>query len=73
MVMTHGGASGSRYGFGSGSSTEPIYAGLREFIFSWMRRGIVDATPIMIGTTKEGITEMMEERVWAYLAEMSVG
>ena len=30
-------------------------------------------TPVMFGTIKEGIVEMIEERFWAFQAEMSVG
>lgn len=61
MVTTRGGAGGSGYRSGSGTGTRPIDEGLHEFIALEIMQGILDATPMMLGTIKEGIIEMTEE------------
>ena len=50
------------YGSGSGSSSsiEPIDKRPCDFTAAVVTRGIVDATPILFGTTKEGIIELMD-------------
>lgn len=73
MVMTCGGAGGSRSGSGSSSGTEHIYEGLREFIASDIMHGILDVSFVMFGTIKEGIVEMIEECFRAYGVEIFVG
>ena len=72
MVMTRGGAGGSVSRSGSVTGTEPIDEVLRDFIASKIMRGILDATPMMFGTIKERINEMMEEHLQAFRADLSV-
>lgn len=71
--MTHGGARGSGGGSGSCLGTEPIDEGLYEFMALKITCGVLDATPMMFGTIKEGIVKMMEERFRIFRAKMSVG
>ena len=53
MVITQG---------GSGSSVEPVDERLRELIATEVTPDILDATPVIFGTIKEGILDLMEER-----------
>ena len=46
---------------------------LCELIASEVTRGIHDATPIIFGTVKEGIMEIMEERLRSFRAELAAG
>ena len=62
MVMTRHGAGGSGSGSGSGARIELIEERLREFIVPEVTRGILDATPVMSESIKEGIIELMEDR-----------
>ena len=66
MVITRGGDSNSSYGSGSGSGIEPIDERLRMFIAAKVTCGIVDATKAMFGTIKEGIMELLDERIRAF-------
>ena len=63
MVMTHGGARGSWSGSFSGFGAKLIDKGLREFIASEVTRGILNATLVMFGSIKEGIIELIEDRL----------
>ena len=58
-------------GSGSGSSSEPVDEGLREFIASEITRGILESTPILFGSIKEGIMELMEDRLRAFRSDMA--
>ena len=73
MVVTrHGaGGSGSGSGLGSGAGPEHVDDGLREFIASEIMRGILDATPVIFGSIKEGIIELMEDRLKAFRSDMA--
>ena len=62
---------GSGEGSGSGSGTEPIEERLREFITSEITRGILESTPIIFGSIKEGIVEMMEDRLRAFRSDLA--
>ena len=77
MVMTRLGAggsgSGSGSGAGSGSPTDGIDERLRELIAAEVMKDILDATPVIFGTVKEGMMEIMEERLRAFRADVSVG
>ena len=57
MVPTQRGASGS----GSGTGVEPIDARFCEFITSEMTYSIMEATPMIFGTVKERIMELLDE------------
>ena len=77
MVMTRFGAggsgSGSGSGVGSGNTTDVIDERLRELIATKVTRGILDTTPVIFGTVKEGIMEIMEERLRSFRAETAAG
>ena len=75
MVVTRFGAWGSRLGsrFGSGDGTKPIDERLCELIAVEVMRGILDATPIIFGTVKEGMMEIMEERLRAFRVDTTAG
>ena len=72
MVVTRHGAggsgSGSRSGLGAGS--EHVDDGLREFIASEITRGILDATLVIFESIKEGIIELMQDRLRAFRSDM---
>ena len=53
--------------------TKPIDGRLLEFIAVEVTRSIVDATPVMFGTIKEGIMELLDDRLGAFRAEMATG
>ena len=55
MVVTRFGAGGSGSRAGSGDTTDDIDKRLRELIAAEVTRGILDVTPIIFGTVKEGI------------------
>lgn len=71
VASTRGGGYGS--GFGSGFSVEPIDKRIREFITYEITRGILDATPMIFSTIKEGIMEPSDDRVGAFRTEIIVG
>ena len=68
MVMTMRGGSVSRSGsgLGSGLGVEPIDERLCKLIATEVTRDILDATPLIFGTIKEGIMEIMEERLHSF-------
>ena len=53
----------TRGGSGSGSGVEPIDVRLRELITTEVTRDILDVTSTIFGTVKEGIMDIMEERL----------
>ena len=75
MVVTQHGAGGSGSGSrsGSGDGTKPIDERLHELIAVDLTRVILDATPVIFGTVKEGMMEIMEERLREFIAEIFVG
>ena len=77
MVVTRfgvgGSGSGSGSGAGSGDATDVIDERLRELIAAEVTRGILDATPVIFGMVKEGIMEIMEERLRSFRADLSAG
>ena len=60
-------------GSGSGLGSKPIHERLREFIASEITRGILESTPIIFGSLKEGIVELMEDRLRAFRSDMESG
>ena len=44
---------------------------LREFIAYEITRGIRDATPVIFGSIKEGIVELMEDCLRAFRSDMA--
>ena len=62
---------GSGEGSGSGSGSEPVDEGLREFIASEITRGIHESTPIIFGSIKEWIIELMEDRLRAFRSDLA--
>ena len=67
------GGSGSGSGSGSGAGSEPVDDGLREFIASEITRGILEATPVIFRSIKEGIIELMEDRLRAFRSDLASG
>ena len=63
------GSSGEESGSTSGS--EPVDERLREFFASEITRGIPDATQVIFGSIKEGIIELMEDRLRAFRSDMA--
>ena len=77
MVVTRHGAGGLGSGLGSGSGSgegsEQVDDGLREFIASEIMRGILESTPIIFRSIKEGIIELMEDRLRAFRSDLASG
>lgn len=69
MVMRRHEAGG--LGFGFGTSSESIDDGMQEFISSEITRGIIDANSMIFGSIKEGIMELMEDRLKAFKSDMA--
>ena len=61
---------GVREGSGSGSGTEQLEERMREFVSAEITRGILDQTPVIFGTVKEGILEILDERLGAFRTEL---
>ena len=70
MMATRG---GSCLGSDSGPGVEPIDERLRELITFEVTRGILDVTPVIFGTVKEGIREFMEKRLKSFRSEIASG
>ena len=68
-----GSGSGSASGAGSGDTPDMIDERLCELIAVEVTRGIPDATPIIFGMIKEGMMEIMEERLKAFRVEITAG
>ena len=77
MVVTRFGAgeSGPVFGsgVGSGDTIDVIDERLRELIAAEVSKGILDATPIIFGTVKEGIMDLTEEILRSFRAEVAAG
>ena len=71
MVMTRHGVGGSGFGSGSATGSEPIDEGLREFVASEITRGILDVTHVMFESIKEGIMDLMEERLQIFRDDLA--
>lgn len=67
VVVTRG------YGSGLGLGDEPSDVELREFIMSEISRAILETTPVMLGLIKEGMVELIKERLMAFRAELAGG
>ena len=69
MVMsTCGGGSGS--GSGSGVGIEPMDEQMRDFISSEITRNILEQTPVIIGSVKEGIMKIFDECLGTFRREI---
>ena len=64
------GGSGAGEGSGSGSGAEQLEERMRELISAEVTRNILDHTPLIFGTVKEVILEILDERLGAYRTEM---
>ena len=64
------GGSGAGERSGSCSGTEQLEERMREFVSVEITRGILYLTPMIFGTVKEGILEILDERLGAFHAEM---
>ena len=54
------GGSGTGEGSGSGSGAEQLEERIRELISAKVMCSIVDQTPVIFGTVKEGILEILD-------------
>ena len=68
-----GSGSGSGVGSGSGNTTNGIDGRLRELIAAEVTKGILDATSVNFGAVKDGMMEIMEEKLRAFRTEVYAG
>lgn len=71
MVTRHG--SGPSFGIGSGSGVVLSEAELRELLASEILQAILEETPIMFGMIKEGVIDLMDERMRVLRLELVAG
>ena len=64
------GSSGAGEGSGSGSRTEQLDDQTREFISSEITHCILEQNPVIFGTVKEDILEILDEQLSFFLSEM---
>ena len=69
-MRTQGGGSNSGYVSNLGVGIQLISKQMREFISSEITYGILDQTPAICGSVKEGIQEILDECVGALCAEV---
>ena len=60
-------------GSGSALGVEPIDERLHELVAAEVTCGILDATPMIFGTVKEGIMKIMKERLRSFRVEIATG
>ena len=53
-------------GLGSESGAAQLGEQMREFISAEITRSILDQTPVIFGSVKEGILEILDERLGAF-------
>ncbi|XP_023742111.3 receptor-like protein EIX2 [Lactuca sativa] len=73
MVMLWGkpiGDSGAGEGSGSGSGAEQFGEQMKEFISVEVMRSILDQTLVIFGSVKEGVLELMDEKLGAFRTEI---
>ena len=69
MMVTRGSSCpGEGLGFSYGS--DPLDEQMREFILLEITHGILERTPMIIGTIKEGITEILYERLGTFCTKI---
>lgn len=69
MAITRGRASTSKFG----SGLQPTDEWLCDFITSEITCGIMESTPVIFGTIKEGIMDLMDERLKSLRAKIIAG
>ena len=62
---------GADEGSGSGSGAEHLDEKTREFLSSEVTCTILDQTPVIFGSIKEGMLELMDERLSTFRAEVA--
>ena len=67
------GGSGAGEGSGSGLGAKQLGEQMREFISAEITRSILDQTPLICGTLKERILELLDSRLEAFRAEIAAG
>ena len=68
VMSTQEGVSSS--GSGSGAGTETISEQMQEFISSEITCGILEQTPLIFGSIKEGVLEILNEHLGTFCAEV---
>ena len=74
MVMLRerpAGGSGAGEGSGLGSGAEQLEERMRELISAEVAHSMLDQTPVIFGTIKEGILELLDERLSAFRTEVA--
>lgn len=69
VTSNRGGGSGS----GLGSGDEPIDERIHEFVIIEITHDILEATPVMFGSIKEGIMELLDKYIGAFRANIAAG
>ena len=64
-------SSGAGGGSGSGPEVGQLDEQTREFLSSEITRTILEKTPVIFGSIKEGILDLMEERLSTFRAEVA--
>ena len=64
---------GLGYGSSSGTGADLINAWMREFISSEVTRNNLEWTPVVLGSVKEGILELLDDHLGALRSEIVVG
>ena len=67
------GSSGAREGSGSGSRAGQLEDQMRDFISAEIMRNIIDQTPVIFGSVREAIVELMDSHLEAFKAGIVSG
>ena len=71
-ITRHGaGGSGSGSGAGAGAGSEQVDDGLCKFIASEITRGIFEVTLVIFRSIKEGIIELMKDRLQTFRSDLA--
>ena len=76
MVTLRGrpvGSSGAGEGSASGSRASQLGEQMTKFISAEITRSILDQTPLIFGTVKEGILELLDSRLKDFRVEIATG
>ena len=65
------GSAGAGEGSGSGSGAERMDEQTREFLSSEITRIILEQTPVIFSSIKEGILELMDERLSTFRVKVA--
>ena len=66
-------SSGVEEGSGSGFGAGPLDDQMRDFISAEIMRNIIDQTPVIFGSIREAIVELMDSHLEVFKAEIVAG